>query len=60
MNFEKSNYQRHFTNKAITVNVGNKKEGYGGTFRHFPNARKGKTKYSSFGDNEKLKAEGKY
>jgi len=57
--FEMSNYQMDPAKKANTAKVANKKGGSGGTFGHFPNARKDKTKYTNFGEREKLKAEGK-
>jgi len=59
MKFEKSNYQMHSVKKANAAKVANKKGGFGGTFGHFPNARKEKTEYTSFDEREKLKAEGK-
>ena len=47
------------TKKANAAKVANKKGGPGGTFVHFPNAWKDQTKYTSFGEREKLKTEGK-
>ena len=45
--------------KAIAARVDNKKVGSGGTLGHFSNVSKDKTKDTSFGEREKLKAAGK-
>jgi len=60
MKFEKSHYQMNPAKIANAAIVANKKAGSGGTIGHIPNDRKDKTKYTSFGEREKLKAEGKF